>query len=314
MIVIGSSAHPELNQLVEKGLDIKLSPCKIGKFPNGESQVRIDVSVRGQNVYVISTGYHPINDNLIETLMICKACKLSNAKSITLIMANYPYSRQDKKTKSRECINASFVAELIEIAGVNRMVTFDLHSAQIQGMFRIPVDNCNTSLALCRYLKDTYNQISSETHIVIAPDAGATKKCRDLAGRLHLNMALIEKNRNIQDNQVDQMILIDQNHSVAGKIAIIYDDIADTMGTLCKACELLEDNGVKEVIAVVAHGIFSDPAIKRLNACKILTTIICTNTLPTPVCDKIKVCDISGIICLGIDCLENNKSLSALFE
>lgn len=315
MILIGSTANPELNLLVSKGLGIQLTECKLGKFSNGETQVQIGVSVRGQDIYVISTGTAPINDNLMETLMICKACKTSNAKSITLIMANYPYARQDRKTRSRECISASFVAELIEISGVNRMITFDLHSAQIQGMFRIPVDNIYTHKMFAQELKEKYPDISKETHIVVAPDAGATKRCRDLAMRLGLKMALIEKSRNYTNgDQIERMILIDQDNSVAGKTAIIYDDIADTMGTMCKACELLEEHKVKNVMAIVTHGVLSGDALKRLSSCNVLSQVICSNTLPVPKAEKIRVCDISKLICMAITCLEKGTSLSELFN
>jgi len=295
-------------------MGIPLSECTLGKFSNGETRVIIGVSVRGQPVYVISTGSDPINDNLMEALMICKACKTSNAHSITLIMANYPYARQDRKTKSRECISASFVSELIEIAGVNRMVTFDLHSAQIQGMFRIPVDNIPPHKVFSKYLKDMYPHLNTDTHMVVAPDAGATKRCRDLAMNLGLKMALIEKSRNYSNNnQIERMILIDQDHSVEGKTVIIYDDIADTLGTLCKACELLEEHGAKEVIAIVTHGVLSGEAMKRLNECNILTKLICSNTLPIPQSNKIAVCDVSDLVTTCINCLERGSSLSALF-
>jgi ribose-phosphate pyrophosphokinase len=316
MILIGSnSTEFQLNNYVSTRLGIQLAPCTLEKFSNGETKVIIGVSVRGQDVYVLSTGYQPINDNLMETLMICKACRMSNASSITLIMVNYPYARQDRKTKSRECITSAFVGELIEIAGVNRMITFDLHAQQIQGMLRIPVDNLYTYKLFADYLRLMDNSIRKETHIVIAPDAGATKRCRELANNLGISMALIEKTRNYQNgDQIERMILIDQDHSVENKIAIIHDDIADTLGTLTKACELLKENKVKEVIAVVTHGILSGQAIKRLEECSILSKLICTNSVPIPLHKKIFVCDLSSLISAGIQCLENGTSMSALFK
>lgn len=315
MILIGSSANLDLNILVSKKLGIALADCTLCQFSNSETKVTIGVSLRGQDVYVISTGSYPINDNLMETLMICKTCKTSNARSITLVMANYPYARQDRKTKSRECITASFLAEMIEISGVNRMVTFDLHSGQIQGMFRIPVDNLYTCNLFASYLKSSYPLINQDTHIVVAPDAGATKRCRDLAMRLGLKMALIEKSRNYSNNNsIESMILIDHDDSVKGKTVIIYDDIADTLGTLVKACDLLQEHQAKEVIAIVTHGILSGHAIELLNKCSILTKLICTNTLQLPQSEKINVCDISDLICACISCLDKGESLAPLFE
>lgn len=315
MILIGSSAHPELNVIVSKKSQIPLADCTVEKFSNGEIKVIVNVSVRGQDVYVVTTGCAPINDNLMETLIICKACKTSNAKSITLIMANYPYARQDRKTKSRECISASFVAEMIEISGVNRMITFDLHSGQIQGMFRIPIDNIYTYKPFANHLKIKYPTMSKETHIVVSPDAGATKRCRELAMRLGLKMALIEKTRNYSNNdQIERMILIEQEDCIKDKTVILYDDIADTMGTMCKACELLKENKAKEVIAVVTHGVLSGSAIERLEKCEILTQMICSNTIPVPKHKKIDVCDLSDLICQSVTCLQTGASLTALFD
>jgi ribose-phosphate pyrophosphokinase len=314
MILIGSRANPNLNQLVSERLGVPLADCTLDQFSNGETKVIIGVSVRGQHVYVISTGCHPVNDHLMETLMICKACKMSNAQSITLIMAHYPYARQDKKTKSRECITASFVAEMLEIAGVNRLVTFDLHSAQIQGMVRLPVDNLFAHKLFANHIRNLYPTLNTETHIVVAPDAGATKRCRDLAINLGLKMALIEKSRNYSNNdQIERMILIDHDHSVMGKTVILYDDIADTLGTLCQACDLLHERGALGVVAVVTHGVLSGPALKRLESCNILTKIICSNTLPVPQSSKIEICDISEKISACIDSLEKGFSLSSLF-
>ena len=314
MILIGSSANWHLNNLVSEKLGIPLAKCVLGKFSNGETRVVIEVSIRGQDVYVISSGAAPINDNLMETLMICKACQSSNAKSITLVMANYPYARQDRKTRARECITASFVAQLIEDSGVTRLVTFDLHSGQIQGMFRIPVDNLYTDNKFATYLKATYPSINKDTHIVVAPDAGATKRCRNLAMSLNLKMALIEKSRNYtnNNNSVERMMLIDPDHSVKNKIVIIYDDIADTLGTLHKACQLLQENQAKEIIAVVTHGVLSGQALEILSNCDILTQLICTNTIPIPKSNKIAVCDISDLICACINCLDKGLSMSSL--
>lgn len=315
MILIGSSANANLNQLVSERLGLPLNDCTLGKFSNGETKVIINVSVRGQDVYVISSGCAPINDNIMEALMICQACKISNAKNITLIMANYPYARQDRKTKSRECISASFIAQMIENSGVTRMVTIDLHSAQIQGMFRIPVDNIYTHKFFARQLKELYPDMNQDTHIVVSPDAGATKRSRDLAMELGLKMALIEKSRNYANgDQIEHMILIDTDHSIAGKTVLVYDDIADTLGTLCKACELLSEHKAKEVIAIVTHGVLSGEALTRLSKSDILTTIITTNTLPQISHPKIKYCDVSNLIVTSINCLEKGTSMSALFK
>jgi ribose-phosphate pyrophosphokinase len=317
MILIGSSAHPELNQLVSDRLGVPLAPCKLGKFQNDETQVGVNVSVRGQNVYIITTGYAPINDNLMEALMIAKACKMSNAESITMILPFYPYCRQDKKTRSRECITSALVADMIQIAGVDRVITWCLHSEQTQGVFRIPLDNIRTDKLFGKFLKEKFPEIAPGTHIVVAPDAGATKRCRNLAMYLGLKMALIEKSRNYENgDEIENMMLIDKDNSVKGKIAIIYDDIGDTFGTLIKACTILQDSGAKEVYAVLAHVLMSGDAIKKANDCPIITKIIGTNSVPLPTdkVSKLVACDISSSIALAIECLEKKSSMSIVFD
>jgi ribose-phosphate pyrophosphokinase len=324
-ILIGSRANPQLNELVSHKIGLPLAPCQLRQFPNTESQVIIDVSVRGKSVYVLTTGVAPVNDNLMEALMICKAVKTSNAKSVTLICANYPYARQDKKTRARECITASFIAQMIGIAGVNRVVTFDLHADQIQGMFSpldISVDNIKTTHIFAEYLRGLFPLMSADTHIIVSPDAGAMKKNRNLAGELGLPIALIEKNRNYANgDKIESMVLIEmsqqenktnQHSSVRGKIAIIYDDLADSLGTLLGACQVLENAGASGAIAVITHGPQLPLAIERLNGSKILTHLIQSNTMPPAsiASDKIHVCDISGLIATTITCLENNESLS----
>lgn len=317
MILIGSSAHPELNQLVSDRLGVALAPCKLGKFKSDETQVGVNVSVRGQNVYIITTAFAPINDNLMEALMIAKACKMSNAESVTLIIPFFFYCRQDKKTRSRECITSALVAEMIEISGVSRVITWCLHSEQTQGVFRIPLDNIRTDKLFGKFLRENFPEIDPKTHIVVAPDAGATKRSRNLAMYLGLKMALIEKSRNYENgDEIEDMMLIDKDNSVNGKIAIVYDDIGDTFGTLIKACNILRDSGAKEVYAVLAHVLMSGDAIQKANDCQIITKIIGTNSVPLPMdkCSKLIVCDISSSIALAIDCLEKKSSMSIVFE
>lgn len=182
-------------------------------------------------------------------------------------------------------------------------------------MFRIPMDNLCTHNLFSQFLKEKYPEMSRETHIIVAPDAGAAKRCRDLSYKLGLDMVMIEKRRSTtQINTIDSMFLIESENTVKGKIAFIYDDMADTMGTMCKTCELLGNKGVINVIAVITHPILSGSAIDRLGKCDILTKLICCNTLPVPSHSKIEVCDISESIATAINCLETGESMSHLFE
>jgi ribose-phosphate pyrophosphokinase len=308
MMIIGSTAHPEFNQMVSDRMGIPMAKCTLTKFSNGETKVVIDTDILGKTIYIVSTGCEPINDNLMETLMICDACKTADAKHVTLIMANYPYARQDKKNDLQKCLSASFVARMIEMSGVDKMITFDLHSRQIPSMFRIPVVNINTDRIFAEYLLKSnksssgVGSITDRTHIVVAPDAGAIERCQKLADYLGISMTCINKKRNYKNNDtIEQMTLMCQDtHGLDKKIVIVYDDIADTLGTLCKSCELLEKHGAIEVIAVVTHGILSGQAFENLEKCKVLKRLVCGNTLPitksSTLSSKIEICDLTSLL------------------
>lgn len=351
IILIGTRANPQLNQLIADKLCVPLAPCRLGQHYNGETKAIIDVSVRGQDVYIVSTGTAPINDNLMEAMFLAEACKFSNAKSVTLVLANYPYARSDKITQKRECIGSAYVVKMLECANIDRLITICLHCPQIQGMLcvrNICCDNIQTYNTFANSLRTmltgsltvnttgTEGKLDPDKYIMVAPDEGAIKTNRKLADLLGLSLAMISKVRNPQTNIIDKMTLNETETSVKGKTAIIYDDIGDTLGTLFKCCQVLQQYGVVDVKACLTHGIFSNNAIDKLHDYPILSQIYVTNTVPLPCTQetdvdvnlnsdphgdiimkkqsglsKIVVCDISELIVKNINCLQMGTSLSS---
>lgn len=269
-------------------------------------------SVRDEDVYIIQTGCgeEQINDFLMELLMIINACRVASARRITAVIPSFPYARQDKKDKSRAPITAKLVANLIQTAGCDHVITMDLHASQIQGFFRVPVDNLYAEPSVLRYIKENYKQSDI---IMVSPDAGGAKRVASLADKLDIQFALIHKERQ-KANEVSKMVLVGD---VTDKICLLIDDMADTCGTLCKAADVLLESKARKVVCMITHGIFSGNAIERLNNSK-LEKVICTNSLPVQdklkQCDKIEMLDISSTLAEAIRRLHNGESVSYLFN
>lgn len=309
--IITGNSHPELSEAIAKKLDIKLANIGAFQYTNKETAVAIGESVRDEDVYVIQTGCgeQEINDYLMELLVIINACRTASARRITAVIPNFPYARQDKKDKSRAPITAKLVANLLTTAGCNHVITMDLHASQIQGFFRVPVDNLYSEPTVLRYIKENY---SLDDVIIVSPDAGGAKRVAGIADKLDVNFALIHKER-ARANEVSRMVLVGD---VTGKTCFLIDDMADTCGTLVKASEILLENKAKNVVALVTHGLFSGSAIEKLNNSK-LDKIICTNSLPIndkiSQCPKISCLDISSTLAEAIRRLHNGESVSYLF-
>lgn len=287
---------------------MQLSNIGVYQFSNQETSVTIGESVRDEDVYIIQTGCgaDAVNDFLMELLIMIDACKTASARRITAVIPNFPYARQDKKDKSRAPITAKLIANLLQTAGCDHVITMDLHASQIQGFFRIPVDNLYAEPSVLRYIKET---IGLENAILVSPDAGGAKRVASIADKLDLNFALIHKERQ-KANEVSKMVLVGD---VSNKTCIVIDDMADTCGTLVKAADTLLENRAKEVISIVTHGIFSGSAEERLQKSK-LSKIVCTNTVPvTIVNDRIDQVDISPTLAEAIRRLHNGESISYLF-
>ncbi len=271
--IFTGNANPELAKEICDYLGLPLGEAFIGRFNNGEVQVMIDESVRGKDVFIVQPTSYPANDNLIELLVMADALKRASARHITAVVPYYGYARQDRKTRGREPITAKLVANLMETAGVTRLVTIDLHAGQIQGFFDMPVDHLLGASILAKYI----NEKKMEDLIVVSPDLGGVTRARDLADRIGAPIAIIEKKRP-QPGVAKVMNLIG---SVEGKNCIIIDDIVDTAGSLVEGAKALEEFGAKSVMACVTHAVLTDPACERIANSNIKELIV-TNTISLP--------------------------------
>jgi ribose-phosphate pyrophosphokinase len=312
--ILAANSHPELANLIATKLNLPVSNIEAIKFDNNESAILVQDSVRDEDVYIIQTGcggFENLNDYLMELLLMIHACTQASARSITAVIPNFPYARQDRKDKSRVPISAKLVANLLTTAGCNHVITMDLHASQIQGFFSIPVDNLYAEPNVLKWIKDNYKDTNDI--MMVSPDAGGAKRVASLADKLDTQFALIHKER-AKANEVSRMVLVGD---VKDKSCILVDDMADTCGTLCKASDILLSEGAKEVIAIVTHGIFSGNAIERLNNSS-LKKIICTNSMPlseyVKECPILEILDISPILAEAIRRLHNGESISYLFN
>ncbi|RPA78702.1 ribose-phosphate pyrophosphokinase [Ascobolus immersus RN42] len=309
--LLTGNSHPELAQLVAKRLGIDLTKIMVLQYSNLETSVTIGESVRDEDVFILqSTAPGEINDGLMELLIMINACKTASARRITAVMPNFPYARQDKKDKSRAPISAKLVANMLQTAGCNHVITMDLHASQIQGFFNVPVDKLYAEPSMLRYIRENFDYKNA---IIVSPDAGGAKRATAIADRLDLNFALIHKER-ARPNEVSRMVLVGD---VTDKIAILVDDMADTCGTLAKAAETLKAHNAKEVVAIVTHGILSGKAIDIINNSE-LSKVVVTNTVPHAekkrLCPKLETIDISPTLAEACRRTHNGESVSYLFQ
>ena len=271
--IFTGNANPELAKEICDYLGLPLGEAFVGRFNNGEVQIMIDESVRGKDVFIVQPTSYPVNDNLIELLVMADALKRASARHITAVVPYYGYARQDRKTRGREPITAKLVADLMQTAGITRLVTIDLHAGQIQGFFNVPVDHLFGASILAKYI----NEKKMEDLIVVSPDLGGVTRARDLADRIGAPIAIIEKKRP-QPGVAKVMNLIG---NVEGKNCIIIDDIVDTAGSLVEGAKALKEFGAKSVMACVTHAVLTDPACERIENSNIKELIV-TNTIDLP--------------------------------
>jgi len=308
LCILTGNANPELAKDVAAHIGVELCNAYVGHFNNGETQVMIDESVRGKDVFIIQPTCQPVNDSLMELLIMVDACKRASANNITAVVPYYAYARQDRKTRGREPISAKLVANLMATAGVNRVITVDLHAGQIQGFFDIPVDH----LAAVPVLADYLSKKELQDVVVVSPDLGGVTRARKLADRLQAPIAIIEKRRP-KPGCAEVMNLIGD---VKGKTAVIIDDIVDTAGSLCEAAKALSKMGVKSVYACCTHAILSDPAVQRIEDSTIEQLII-TNSIPLPKdkeSKKIVTLSIADALGDAIVRIYTRQSVSQLFD
>lgn len=306
--IFTGNANPALAKEICDYLGLPLGEAFVGRFNNGEVQIMIDESVRGKDVFIIQPTSYPVNDNLMELMVMADALKRASARHITAVVPYYGYARQDRKTRGREPITAKLVANLMQTAGITRLVTIDLHAGQIQGFFDVPVDHLFGASILAKYI----NEKNMEDIIVVSPDLGGVTRARDLADRIGAPIAIIEKKRP-EPGVAKVMNLIGD---VSGKNCIIIDDIVDTAGSLVEGAKALEEFGAKSVTAAVTHAVLTDPASERIANSNIKELIV-TNTIPLPEnCNLPNITQLSVAPLLGeaIMRIFHEVSVSNLFD
>ena len=300
------SLYFEFAKKVGDYLGMCVSDATLNKFSDGEISVQITQSVRGQDVYIIQPTCAPTNDNLMELLIMVDALKRSSAKSINAVIPYYGYARQDRKAAPRVPISAKLVADLLEKAGINRVVTIDLHAAQIQGFFNIPADNLFGSILFVNYIKSK----NLKNPIIASPDIGGVARARQYADKLGYDLVIVDKKRE-KANESQVMNIIGD---VKGKDVILVDDMVDTAGTLVKAAEVLKEKGANSVMACCTHGVLSGPAYDRV-ANGVLDELVISDTIPTKKnAKKITVLTASSIIGEAIRRIHNNESVNSIFN
>ncbi len=307
-IIFAGNSNPILAEAICGYLKQDLGGAKVKRFSDGEIQIEIDENVRSKDVFVIQSTSDPVNDNLVELLLMIDALKRSSVKRITAVIPYFGYARQDKKVAPRVPISAKLVADLLTTAGANRIITMDLHAGQIQGFFNIPVDNLFAAPVLIEFMRTRFTHDT----IIVSPDAGGVERARAFAKRLDCGLAIIDKRRDAP-NKAKAMAVIGD---VRDKRAVILDDMADTAGTLTEAAKALAENGASEVHACCTLPVLSGPAIDRINASP-LKSVVVTDTIPLSdngrACSKIKILSISSLFGEAIIRSHTGDSVTSLF-
>ncbi len=306
--IFSGNSNPDLSNKICEYLNLSLGSAQVKTFSDGEIQIEIDENVRSKDVFVIQSTCAPVNDHLIELLLMIDALKRSSAKRITAVVPYFGYARQDKKVAPRVPISAKLVANMLAVAGANRVITMDLHAGQIQGFFDIPVDNIFAAPLLIEYIGENFN----DNLVIVSPDAGGVERARAFAKRLNAELAIIDKRRS-SPNQAKAMAVIGE---VKDKVVVICDDMADTAGTLTEAAHALKDNGAKEIHACCAHAVLSGPAIDRITNSE-MKSVVVTDTIPLHknaiACGKIVVISISELVGEAIIRSYRGDSVTSLF-
>lgn len=305
--IVSGNAHPAMAQEIAGHLGQALTAADVRKFSDGEIFVEVKENVRGADVFVIQPTCTPVNDHLMELILMADALRRASARRITAVVPYYGYARQDRKVAPRVPISAKVVAEMLMAVGVRRALFMDLHAGQIQGFFNIPVDHLYAAPVLLKYIKERFKNV-----IMVSPDAGGVERTRAFAKRLNAGLAIIDKRRD-RPNECEAMHVIGD---VKGKTAILLDDMVDTAGTLCNGAATLLKNGAKEVHACCSHPVLSGPAVERIEASEIKSLVV-TNTIPlkgtAKECKKIAVLSVSSLLADAIKRIHNEDSVSSLF-
>ena len=311
LMFFSGRAHPELADEVAKHLDVTITPQSAYDFANGEIYVRFEESVRGSHAFVLQSHTAPINQWIMEQLIMVDALKRASAKNITVIMPFYGYARQDKKHRGREPISARLMADLFKQAGADRLMAVDLHTDQIQGYFDGPVDHLWAMPLLIDYIREN---IDRERLTIVSPDAGRVKVADKWCDKLGAPLAIVHKRRDV--NIANQVKVHEIVGDIKGRVCVLVDDMIDTAGTICAASDALYENGAAEVVIVATHAVFSGPAVDRLKNSRV-SKVIVTDTLPLSDdrrFDKLTVLSIAPIIAKAISEVFEDGSVTSMFE
>ncbi|MBQ7642472.1 MAG: ribose-phosphate pyrophosphokinase, partial [Clostridia bacterium] len=306
--LFAGNSNRALAEAIAKELNMTLSEAEVGHFSDGEISVHIAETVRGRDVFIIQSTCAPVNENLMELLIMIDAAKRASAGRITAVIPYYGYARQDRKARSRDPITAKLVADIITSAGADRILTMDLHAPQIQGFFNIPLDHLFGGPLLYKY----FNKYVDDDFMVVSPDVGSVSRARGVAQKLNCPMAIVDKRRP-KANQIEVMNIIGD---VNGKKCLMVDDMIDTAGTIVQGAEALYANGAKEIYACCTHAVLSGPAIERIKNSHI-TKLVILDTIPLPEekkLDKIEVLSVAKLFALAIENIYLDKKMSELYD
>lgn len=307
--IFAGNASKKLAESICQQLDLELGKLEVSRFSDGETAVDIKETVRGCDVFVVQSTCSPVNENLMDLLIIIDAMKRASAGRITAVIPYFGYARQDRKARARDPISAKLVADLLQTAGVNRVLTMDLHSSQLQGFFNIPVDNLLGMPILAKYFA---KQGLPEDLVIVSPDMGSVSRSRALAKKFNLPLAIIDKRRP-KANVMEVMNVIGD---ISGKTCLMIDDMIDTAGTICQGAQALVDHGAKEVVACCTHAVLSGPAVERLSN-SVLSKVVVLDTIELPPekrIDKIEVVTISTLFAEAIERVYTDLPVSKLYD
>ena len=308
--IFSGRAHPTLVSEIRQFLNLDNNECKFSTFPDGEIHCKIE-NVRGCDVFLIQPTCPPVNDNLMELLIMIDTCLRASADRITAVIPYFGYARQDRKDEGRVPITAKLVANLLTRAGANRVLTMDLHAAQIQGFFDVPVDHLYAASVLNRHFKS--KGYSKEDLVIVSPDEGSIKRAVGHAKRLGGSLAIIDKRRSGAETTSQENII---GGPLEGKVALMFDDMISTAGSICGGAELVKANGAREIHVAATHGIFAGEAVERLSAAPI-DSVVVTDSVPIPkekMLPKFEILTVAGILGEAIKRIHRHESISAVFE
>ena len=310
--IFACNSNKKLAEDIAAAMGLPLGRCTVGAFADGEVSISIEESVRGSDVFVVQSTCGPVNNNLMELLIMIDALKRASAGRITAVVPYYGYARQDRKAKARDPISAKLVANMLTASGADRVLTMDLHASQIQGFFDIPVDNLLGNPVFVDYYAKKFGE-KCEDMVVVSPDVGSVARARTFAQKLHMGLAIVDKRRQ-KANQCEVMNVIGD---VEGKDCILFDDMIDTAGSICNAAKaIVEVGGANSVYACASHGVLSGPALERLNN-SVIKEVALLNTIPESMgegCDKIKYISVAPMFAEAIERIYQEISIAKLFN